>query len=122
LGVSAQNVTQVGGRAEFYVFQFAMDPTNSIKLCANLGKSATETLEMIRQTFGKEKHETYTENPNSPRPRQVKSKVKNKFIIFFASRGLFTKNSSWQAITATAFKCVKTSPRTLATKELIVAS
>jgi hypothetical protein len=64
--------------------------------------------------------------------RQVKSKVKGMLIIFLTSRGLFTKNSSWQAkqsvqhttvtFTVTVLKCAKTSPRTLVTKELAVAS
>jgi hypothetical protein len=45
---------------------------------------------MIRQAFGEESKER-------KKARQVKSKVKSMFIIFFDIRGLFTKNLSWQA-------------------------
>jgi hypothetical protein len=59
---------QSGGCTDFYVILFAvvyltscdftMDPTKaqrvSIKLCANLGNSEPETLDMIREALGKE--------------------------------------------------------------------
>jgi hypothetical protein len=76
-----------------------------------------------------------TGRPNSPRPgkmRQVKSKVKSILIIFFDIKEIVHKNPSWKAkqsiphttvtFTATAWNCVKTSPRNLATKQLAVAS
>jgi hypothetical protein len=41
------------------------------------------------------KHEPYTENPNSPRPKE-KRQVKRKAKSILSSGELFTKNSFWQ--------------------------
>jgi hypothetical protein len=61
-----------------------MRKRNSMKCCANIEKSATETTTMISQAFGGRKHQLYMESPNSQRKkaRQVKSKV-GMLIIFF---------------------------------------
>jgi hypothetical protein len=72
---------------------------NSIQLYANVGKSATETLETIRQAFG-------DESIRSTRKLQTlrdwerrdwweeKSRECSSFSL--TSRGVFTRNSSWQ--------------------------
>jgi hypothetical protein len=80
-------------------------------------------------------HEPYTENLNSLRPkkvREVKSKVRSMFIIFFDIKGIVKKihpgrpNSQFCILLwcfmVTAWKCTMTLPQTLATKELVVAS
>jgi hypothetical protein len=74
---------------------FAMGPTKEQhQICTNLGKSVTETMTVIRETFRERKHELYTESPNSPRPkrsRQVKNKVKGMLIIFSGIKGIVRK-------------------------------
>jgi hypothetical protein len=67
---------------------------NSIKCCANLGKSVMETLAIIRQAFEGRNHEPYMVSTNSPRPKkvtQVKSKVKSILIIFSHIKGIIHK-------------------------------
>jgi hypothetical protein len=63
LGVSTQNFTKLGGRADFlrpFVFNCVsgfmwfrdrLDKGSALHFSGNLGKSATETLEIIRQVF-----------------------------------------------------------------------
>jgi hypothetical protein len=122
---------------------------NSIKFCAELGKSAMETcsncdVHIFRlqwrhvQTSNRgTKHEPYEESPNSPRPknaREVKSKVKNMIIAFLWQQGDYCSQTIspgrpngqfciplWRFM-VTARKCAKTLSQTLATKELVVAS
>jgi hypothetical protein len=93
---------------------------NSIRLCAKLGKSAMETSVRGR------KHEPYTESPDSPRP--VKSKVHSLWHQGDCSQRIHPgrPNSQFRILlwrfTVTVWKCVKTSSRTLVTKDLTVAS
>jgi hypothetical protein len=105
-----------------------------IKFCANLVKCAMETLAMIRQAFWGGKHETYMDSPNSPRLKNVEQ-VKSKGYThnFLSHQGDWSQrirpsrpNSQFHILlwrfAATAWNCAKTSPQTLATKELAVAS
>jgi hypothetical protein len=67
---------------------------NSIKFCANIAKSAVETLTMITKAFRKESvsrtrvegHARY--RADWKKARYVKSKVKSMLIIFFDNKGI----------------------------------
>jgi hypothetical protein len=65
-----------------------------MKLCANFGKCATETLAIINPGFRKEsmshtrKLQIYSDKK---RARQVKSKAKSMLIIFFGIKGIVHK-------------------------------
>jgi hypothetical protein len=56
---SKQNFTSRGGRADFFtsfylescIWPDVIYPTSSIKFCADLGRSATEALAMIRHAL-----------------------------------------------------------------------
>jgi hypothetical protein len=71
---------------------------NSIAFCANLGKSATETMGL--DECSEKKAWESIESPSSQKPKKaihVNSKVKNMLIIFFDIKAIFTKNSFRQA-------------------------
>jgi hypothetical protein len=120
-----------------YLASCQMDSTEQqqvrIRFCANLGQIATESLVVIRQA---RKHESFTSSTNSTRSkkvRHVKSKAKSMLMIFFdiklsVHKHLFlagqTVNSAYccDILRRLREKVSKTLPRTLATKELAVAS
>jgi hypothetical protein len=116
----------------FYFESCMIRLRNSIKFCANLGKMCdAEPGNGYRSVRGR-KPKQYKDSLNSSRPkkdRQVKSKVKSMLIISFDFKGFIRirhgrPNSQiiillWP-FTATTWKCAKTSPRTLAAKELAV--
>jgi hypothetical protein len=108
---------------------------NSIKFYENIGRSSTETLTMIRQAFGEENMSRARKGlaqRDRRLPARWRAKSKACSTCFFDNKGLFIKKFGLQAeqaiphttVTSTAIarKCAKTSPQTLATKELPVAS
>jgi hypothetical protein len=54
LGVSRQNFKELGGGADLLWPFIWIRQRNGIKICADLGKSATEIVAMIRQMLGEE--------------------------------------------------------------------
>jgi hypothetical protein len=103
---------------------------NSIQFCANLRKSVTETLAMIRQVFGEgsmsraRKVQTHRDRKWRDRWR-VKSRARSSYSLTSQRIRPSRPNSQFRILLwrfmATALKCAKTSPRTLTTKELAVA-
>jgi hypothetical protein len=106
-----------------------------IKFCSLIGKSVTETLALIRQASGEESmSRTRKVQTHQDRKRRDTCRAKSKACTSFSliSRTMSQRicpgmpNSQFRTLlwsfTATAWKCAKTSPRTLVTKELAVAS
>ena len=78
--------------------EIAMEQRASIKFCVKLGKTFTETLDMLRKAYGDqilsrttvyEWFKRFKEGRESPRKvRLQKSKVKTMLITFFDSEGM----------------------------------
>jgi hypothetical protein len=95
------------------------------QILCDSGKSATDTLAMIIQAFGKE---SITESSKSPKPkkaRHLKSKLKSMLIILFDMKGIVYKEFVLAGQTVNfAYYCdvlcrlYENSPRTSETKEL----
>jgi hypothetical protein len=113
---------------------FAMDLTNKqwvcIKFCANLRKSAIETLEVIRQVFGEENRScTWKVQTRRDLKRWDRLRVKSRAFSSFSmtSQRIRPGNPNSQLcillwhFMVTVWKCVKSSPWTLVTKDLAVA-
>jgi hypothetical protein len=98
LRVSVDDVTQMGGYAHSYAhllgvylawYQFARYPTKEHHgIHHNLGESAAQTLELVRQLFMDE---------SMNRTRAFELYARFRASLFLASRQLFTNNLSWQA-------------------------
>jgi hypothetical protein len=117
-------------------FHFATDPTKEQhQILCKSRKKCDGDASNDQTSVRRRKPEPYTERQNFPRPkkvRQAKSKVKSMLIIFFDIKRIVHKkirpgkpNSQFRILLwrfmATAWKCVKTSSRTLATREFAVA-
>jgi hypothetical protein len=107
---------------------------NSIKFCLNLGKSVM-TLTLIRERLGKKAWAIHGKSKLTGTERGKTGEEQSQEYghhFLWNQRDCSKKNSPSQAkqsipqfhilFTVTAWKCVKTSPWTLATKELAVTS
>jgi hypothetical protein len=76
-----------------------MDPErDSINFCAEIGNSASQTLAMIRQVFGEEIMScTWKFKLTETEKGEIGEKSRACSSFSLTSRGLITKNSSWQA-------------------------
>jgi hypothetical protein len=74
-----------------------MDPTKEQRICmafcANLGKSATETLAMIRQAFTRVFEWHAQLRADGKKTRKMTRKFKSMFIILFDIRGIVQKRN-----------------------------
>jgi hypothetical protein len=106
--VGVQIITQLGGRADFYVLLFGpciwpdaisrwIRQRYSNKFCSNPGKIKTDTLTMIKQTFGEEsmsrtrKVQTYGDRRGKTDEEQIQSML----IVFIDVKGIVHK-FAWQ--------------------------
>jgi hypothetical protein len=144
MGVSIQNFISLVDVLIFYVLIFGVvylawcDFTTDLTAIVyqSLGKSATETLAMTRQAFGEEstsRTRKVQTHRDWRRARLVRSKIKGMLIAFLWHKGDRSQrirpgrpNNQFRILlwrfTPTAWKCVKTSVRTLATKDVTAAS
>jgi hypothetical protein len=97
ISVSRKSVKQLGGRP--FIWSRAsgwrwIRKRNSVEFCANLGKSATETLTMARQALGGEstsRTRTAQIHRDRKKARQVKGTVRNMLKILFHIEGIVHK-------------------------------
>jgi hypothetical protein len=94
---------------------------NCIKLCADLGKTVTETLAMIGQAFGEESMRR-TRKVQTHRDRNGGDRLMLIWHRGDCSQFVLAGQTVTSAYSATEWKCAKTLPRYLATNELAVPS
>jgi hypothetical protein len=80
----------IWGSVSGHVISRWIQQRQCIKFCANLGKSAMETLAIVRQAL-KEESMSHTRVFETKKARQVRSKLKSMLIIFLDIQGIVHK-------------------------------